>query len=297
MNKNLFVKSVLVLLSATLLPALASAQDKATIRVSTIKTTPSLLASLDANQKQELGRITESLDSHFIASFNATHKFDVVGGSDLKDIIGNQDLENSGNFDPKTVAKTGALSGAKYVLVTKVNNYQDNIVTATFEGTGRSATRREFVFSANGTIYDIATGKELDSVDFEIAHTNKELNLSYTVKNGNLSDEMIDEVASDMAGKIANHSADYLFPAKILAKRDTEVTINRGDGAGVTVGDTFNVYAVGDEMFDPDTKESLGREEVKVGQVKITEVDPKFSKAQILSDTGIANGAILRKPQ
>jgi uncharacterized ubiquitin-like protein YukD len=100
-----------------------------------------------------------------------------------------------------------------------------------------------------------------------------------------------------MAEKIANHVVDVIFPAKVLVKRDTEVTINRGDGAGVAVGDTFNVYALGDEMFDPDTKVSLGREEVKVGQVKIIEVDPKFSKAQILSDTGIANGAILRKPQ
>ena len=50
-------------------------------------------------------------------------------------------------------------------------------------------------------------------------------------------------------------------------------------------------------MIDPDTKESLGRQEAKVGQVKITEVDPKFSKATILQDTGIDMGAILRKPQ
>jgi len=88
-----------------------------------------------------------------------------------------------------------------------------------------------------------------------------------------------------------------IFPAKVLLKRDKEVTINRGEGGGVAVGDTFNVYALGEELIDPDTKESLGREEVKVGRVKITQVNPKTSTAEILDDTGIDKGAILRKPQ
>jgi hypothetical protein len=100
-----------------------------------------------------------------------------------------------------------------------------------------------------------------------------------------------------LAEKIAVHVADVIFPIKVLIKGDNEITINRGEGAGVAVGDTFNVFALGKEMIDPDTKESLGRQEVKVGQVKITEVDPKFSKAQVLQDRGIDTGAILRKPQ
>ena len=88
-----------------------------------------------------------------------------------------------------------------------------------------------------------------------------------------------------------------IFPAKVLLKRDKEITINRGEGGGVAVGDTFNVFALGEELIDPDTKESLGREEVKVGKVKITQVNPKTSTAEILEDTGIDKGAILRKPQ
>jgi len=36
---------------------------------------------------------------------------------------------------------------------------------------------------------------------------------------------------------------------------------------------------------------------VKVGKVKITQVNPKTSTAEILDDTGIDKGAILRKPQ
>ena len=106
---------------------------------------------------------------------------------------------------------------------------------------------------------------------------------------------MMVAVSRDMAEKIANHVADVIFPAKIIAKRDKEVTINRGEGGGVAIGDTFNVFALGEELIDPDTKESLGREEVKVGKVKITQVNPKTSVADILDDTGVDKGAILRK--
>jgi hypothetical protein len=54
---------------------------------------------------------------------------------------------------------------------------------------------------------------------------------------------MMVAVSRDMAQKIANRIADVIFPAKVLLKRDKEVTINRGEGGGVAVGDTFNVFA------------------------------------------------------
>jgi hypothetical protein len=106
---------------------------------------------------------------------------------------------------------------------------------------------------------------------------------------------MMVAVARDMAQKIANHFADVIFPIKVLIRRDNQVTVNRGEGGGVAVGDTFNAFALGQELIDPDTKESLGHEEVKVGKVKISQVNPKTSMATILEDTGIDKGAVLRK--
>ena len=109
---------------------------------------------------------------------------------------------------------------------------------------------------------------------------------------------MMVAVARDMAQKIANRIADVIFPGEGARSSATRKSrINRGEGGGVAVGDTFNVFALGEELIDPDTKESLGREEVKVGRVKITQVNPKTSTAEILDDTGIDKGAILRKPQ
>ena len=287
------------LLSAWLLTAPASAQEgKATLAVASIKPTPSLATAIKPDKKVEMGRILESLDSQFIDRINATRKFDVVGRSDLADILKEQDLGASGNVDAKTAAQAGKLTGAKYLLVTTVDDFQDYVEKATFEGTGRSATKRVFRLSVVGKVYDATTGKLLESANFQTGNDEfKRIQeeRSYSVKDGELSDEMMVAVARDMAQKVANRIADVVFPAKVLLKRDKEVTINRGDGGGVAVGDVFNVYALGEEMIDPDTKESLGREEVKVGKVKITQVNPKTSTADILDDTGIDKGAVLRK--
>ena len=301
MNLQLLRNIGLGILSLALVPAIVSAQEgKATLAVSSIKPTPSLAASVKPDKKPSLDRIVESLDSQLIDRINATRKFDVVGRSDLSDIIKEQDLGASGNVDAKTAAKAGKLTGAKYLLVTTVDDFQDYVEKATFEGTGRSATKRVFRLSVVGKVYDASTGKLLESANFQTGNDQfKQIQeeRSYSVKDGELSDEMMVAVSRDMAQKIANRIADVIFPAKVLLKRDKEVTINRGEGGGVAVGDTFNVFAQGEELIDPDTKESLGREEVKVGKIKVTQVNPKTSTGEILDDTGIDKGAILRKPQ
>ena len=317
--KNSFLKNLFIAAGIALLPALAGAQEKATIAISSIKPTPSVAASVkDGTQvdsvtgtasqvktdsvvldtKQELNRIIESLDSQLIDRVNATRKFDVLSRSDLADVVKEQDLGASGNVDSKTAAKAGQLAGAKYLRVATVDDFQDYYEKAVFEGTGRSATKRVFRFSIVGKIYDSSTGKLLESANFQTGNDEfKQIqqDRSYSVNNGLLSDEMMVAISRSMAEKIANHVVDVIYPAKVLIKRDNMVTINRGEGGGVAEGDLFNVFALGEEMIDPDTKESLGHEEVKVGQVKISQVNPKTSMATILEDTGIDKGAVLRR--
>jgi len=268
--KNIsFRKICFSVLIVALLPALASAQDgKVTIAISSIEPTPSLDASVKPDKKLEMGRIIESMNSQLIDRINATRKFDVVGRSDLGDIFQEQALGTSTNVASNTAAQAGKLAGATFLLVTTVDDFQDYVETATFTGTDRSATKRVFRLSVVGKLYDSSTGKLIESADLQTgndAFKDISENRSYSVKDGNLSDEMMVAVARDMAQKIANHFADVIFPIKVLIRRDKEIILNRGDGGGVAVGDTFNVYALGEELIDPDTKESLGREEVKAG--------------------------------
>ena len=56
-----------------------------------------------------------------------------------------------------------------------------------------------------------------------------------------------------------------------------EVVINLGSVDGVQDGQRYLVYALGDELFDPETKESLGRLEVVRGRGVIIHVQDRMA--------------------
>lgn len=289
--------SIFLCCSALLAPMVTWAQLE-TLGVGSVKLTPAVAQSAARTGKRvEMDRVVQSLDSQLIDRIHATRKFQIVGRSDLKEILKEQGFANSGNVneDDKTAAQQFRMAGAKYILVTTVDDFQDYVETAIFQGTGRSATKRMIRFSCVGKIYDTTTGKLLESTNFQISNKDISENRAYSTRDGVLSDELLVAIARSMAEKIANRVADVIFPPKILSRRDKQVTVNRGDGTDIAVGQIWNVYVMGEELIDPDTEESLGREEILVGKVKITNVLPKTSSAEIVEDHGIDKMSVLRK--
>ncbi|HHT9146706.1 MAG: CsgG/HfaB family protein [Candidatus Brocadiaceae bacterium] len=272
--------------------------QKETIGVTAVKPTQAILQNVDrAGKKISLDRVLQSMNGQLIDRINATRKFQVVARSDLDDILKEQDFASSGNVDlnDKSAAQQFKIAGVKYLVVTTVDDFQDYNEVATFQGTGRSATKRVIRLSCVGKIYDSTTGKLLESTNFQISNKDVSENKTYSVRDSNLNEDLLVAIAREMSVKIANRVTDVIFPPKVLSKRDKQITINRGDGTDIAVGQIWNVFALGEELIDPDTKESLGREEILIGKVKIIGVLPKTSTAEIIEDLGIDKEAVLRK--
>ena len=53
-----------------------------------------------------------------------------------------------------------------------------------------------------------------------------------------------------------------LVPVKRVVDYNVKIRV-KADGSGVQVGQEWGVYAVGEELVDPDTGETLGAEEVR----------------------------------
>ncbi len=89
------------------------------------------------------------------------------------------------------------------------------------------------------------------------------------------------------------------WEAKIVLAKEGEVVINSGQEAGVKVGATFVVYRLGEEMKDPDTGESLGAEEAKVGTIEVVNNNfggkGKASTCKIVSGSGFKAGDLVRQ--
>lgn len=294
-DKIISLALLLIVLCAN--SARAQTPTKESLGIGAVKVIPSLIeATQKVGKFTELSRVVEAMDSQMIDRFHNTRKFTIVSRSDLAELMKEQGLAASGNLDSDDAAAAQAfkLAGCKYLLVTSVDSFQDYEEKATFEGIGEKATKRVIQFSAVGKIYDATSGKLLESANFQLDNKDIARNPAYVAARGQLNEKLLAEMARMMADKIANRVVDVLYPAKVVAKTDRIVTINRGDGTGVATGQVWEVYALGEEMIDPDTQASLGREEVCVGAVKITSVQPMFSKAEVMDDKGVDKGHILR---
>ena len=272
-------------LGSTAFGAAPAAPGLKKIGISDVKPTPAIVAKAESNgTRNSIERIVQGLDSQLIDRVHSTRKFDVIARSDLSSILKEHDF-TGGTFK---------VSGVDYLLVTSIDDFQDYSETRLFPAIGKSASWRIIRLSAVGKIYETATGRLLESANFPLEIRDQEENASNDRKNGELSDRLLEDITNQMADKIANRVVDVIYPARVIAKMDKQVTINRGDGTDIAVGQVWNVYALGQELVDPDTGASLGREELRVGQVRIRRITPKFSVADILEDTGIDMNAILR---
>ncbi len=297
MLNKLVIVAAMLLVSA---PAL-HAEPKFPIKenrlgIGRIKVNPSVKASLKGVDANSLQRIAEALDSQLIDRFHNTRKFEVVSRSDLSDVLDEQALAASGNIDADDTAAARAfeLAGCKYIVITTIDGFQDYIETARFEAIGEQATKRILQLSAVAKVINTTDGVVLETANFQIGNRDVATSPNFVHAHGNLNDGLTSDLARMLAEQVANRVVDVIFPARVIAMTDKTVTINRGDGTGIAVGQEWEVFAIGDELVDPDTGASLGREEVRVGLVRITAVQPMFSRGEVLEDLGVDKLHILR---
>lgn len=56
-----------------------------------------------------------------------------------------------------------------------------------------------------------------------------------------------------------------------------KLVINRGSNDGVTMGDRYLIYRLGEQMIDPDTHEDLGTLEIVCGEGKPEHIQERFT--------------------
>ncbi len=274
-----------------------AAQQRDTLGISEVNANPAVVENVRAAGKlNEMNRVLQAMDGQLIDRMNNTRKFQVVSRSDLPAILREQDLVESGLIEAGgDAAESFRVSGVRYLLVPVVDDFQDVVETAEFEAIGQRAQRRIVRFSMVARIYDSTTGRLLESANFQISNRDVAGQAGNIGRDGDLSDALLVAITRRMADKVALRVVDVTHPATVVAKTGRQVTINRGDGAGMEPGQVWEVFAVGEELVDPGTGMSLGREEVPVGDVRINRVNPLTSTAEILEDYGIERLHVLRR--
>ncbi len=78
-------------------------------------------------------------------------------------------------------------------------------------------------------------------------------------------------------------SEEHKKPAVVVhVLNEFSVAINKGSEQGVKKGDTYLVYALGPELTDPETGESLGQLEIVRGRASVRHVQEKVSTLEAI---------------
>lgn len=192
-----------------------------------------------------------------------TGRFNIVAKKEqLKELIQNAQIEQSGLYDLSTVASLGNYKGAEYLFQGRVTGARlkaNNTSILGFGGGGESATIR-----IDFALYKAETGEMVYSGNGE--GTSKTTNLQFggygsTAGTGTAAG-MFDGAISKACMDIVEHmvSETDLFPVRALVKGQTsdgKIYVDLGQNAGIYPGLKFDIREVITDT-DMDTGEVLG---------------------------------------
>ena len=274
-----------------------STSEKATLAIAKIAVAKSLSAKAAKDGASEmLGRITEALEGNLVSAFHAGRRFELLVRSDLDAVMAEISLSDSGNVAAdRNAAAAGKLKGAKYLLVVSVDDFQQIGLKKAFASLDKTVWRKSVRVGVSAKMIDSSTGAVVDAGNFSSADSGVAEMWSQIKSEADFNDFLAAKISRELADKIASKMTDAAFPVRVVAKTGKYVTINRGEGAGVSVGDEYTVFAAGRKMKDPDTGEFLGTEEIPIGKIRIEAVSAKTSRGVAGEDMGVEIGQIARK--
>ncbi|MDI9408518.1 MAG: LPP20 family lipoprotein [Candidatus Pacebacteria bacterium] len=215
-----------------------------------------------------------SLHKKLVASLTQSRRFVIL--DPLADAAIKKEMTrlDESEMDFKQKSMVGQALGAEYLITGSIQNYNSSYVDRTIKLTGEKLQRVEAGAEFNFSIFDIASRqvKWAGTISVKGKANGAQNQATETAAGANLFDEASRQIADDLVQNI--------YPLRLLdATNPQNLTIGQG-GNTVIVGERYGVYQLGEEIKDPYTKESLGRQETEIGTLVITRVTAKLSYGQ-----------------
>ena len=209
----------------------------------------------------------ESFPNGLVGYLSQSRRFALLDRDFLENQAQELDFIKRGDVRAEELAKLGNKVGADFIVVGLVEDVfkRENMVT--MRSTGQQIKNVQTGARVSYRIIDVAT-TQITFSDTVVYDPNQGKS---TVRN------MADYISSVAGQTIVN----AIYPVSIVSSVGDQVTLGQG-GKTIRTGEQFNLVRYGKDIFDPHTKESLGREEIVVGVVKITNVQSKTSTAKIV---------------
>lgn len=210
-------------------------------------------------------------------ALTASRRFDVLNRRNDSLFDAEKAFIQSDDAATAEVARLSQAGGADYLLVADLQGLSiRNNMQETIRMTGEVLVRS----AVNGTL-------RLEVVEF----ASRKVKWSGTQKFGatlegasSIGNRTLSRLIQEASNKLMDNLVASIYPIRVVKVVGDVAIINRGEGSA-TVGDTYAVFLMGDELIDPQSGESLGSLEIEAGVGTVTEVKPKFAFLKMANAT------------
>lgn len=235
-------------------------------------------------------------------------KFIVVERQDLEKVLQEQKLGESGLVTEQSAPKVGKLLGVDLLVIGSISEFgtSQREIGANVPLFGGSITQKNARAAIDIRLINTTTGEIIAAEKEEGSESTTGLSGQYdkidfrNVSDWNNTDagKAAREAVDECVELIADNFEKIPWSGRILkVNPDGTVLMKPGSQGNVKEGMEFDVYQEGEVIIDPDTGSLMGREETKVGSIKVTEdmLSGKASKAKVLDGSGMKAGDVVRE--
>jgi curli biogenesis system outer membrane secretion channel CsgG len=289
--KKITLMAIAGLLGLSILNAQTTTESKATApeyRRATIAVMPFIV---DETIQIQVGgqtliprRLETEFSSEILEFLVKSRKFNVLERDYIRKILNENRITESDWAKPGEDARIGKLLVADYLVIGYIDRLSFIRRVRNIQLTGERSVNFIGTLKIHFRITEVKSGKIVFAQQLKQKLNTRDLKrtMSYTERKDMTLGDFKDILFKRVSQKAGNMILEGIYPIKVASVQVNEVMLNRGQGAGIKVGQKFGVYNMGESVIDPDTGEALGSSETKAGVIEVTSVHPKFSKAKIV---------------
>jgi len=220
---------------------------------------------------EEVTRVLSQSISNYLTQ---TRKFTVLDREYMDEA--SSELAIIGDATPvEEIARLGQKMVADYILVGTIEKINYSKLTKQMRTSTKEVTYGSGEVELGFKLIEVATQQVFVS-DKATSTLQDEGRMDSRRALSTLSDKAAEKLSQIVMGQI--------YPIMVISVSGDEVVFNQG-GNSLIKGERYKIYQYGEKMYDPYTKEYLGRRESPIGVVEITGGNAKQSYGRIVESS------------
>ncbi len=219
---------------------------------------------------------SQSIGTAINESLSQSNRFFVINRAFDADISD----ELSRITDPSTnsgeLAKLGQRLTADILVLPEINRLSYKKSTRVLRNSGRELNSYSGDMEITFNVINVPTGQLIMTERFKVTFPNTPPSVYGKQQIG------LENVRASLATLTGQFTQKFIlknFPVSVIKMNGTSVVLSQGQDV-LQVGAIYNAVSLGEDIVDPQTGQSLGREEMSIGTITITKTSEKMSMGQ-----------------